>query len=319
MTWKSPHWLWALLTLPLVAAALVAWARDRRRSTHAYADPGLIDLRPSRRVRTLRYVAGVFALVAMTLGIVAMARPAMPTEGKEKRSTVVLAIDTSKSMLKDDLAPTRLAAAVDAAKRFLESAPKDAAIGFVTFAGGATVRVAPVTDRDEVRRALDNLPITEGTAIGDAITASLASIKGSGALAEVPESTEVSAARIFLLTDGANSAGSNPLDAVVEAANLKVPIYTVLLGNDPGRADALAPSDLLSTLANETGGVFTQSTSESDLARVFQDIGSSLASVRRLDEVTVWPVLGAIVALLLAALAVMASELRPSPVVLRAR
>jgi Ca-activated chloride channel family protein len=319
MTWKSAPWLWALVVIPFLAAALIAWARDRRRSGATYADPALIDVRPPRRVRVLRAVAAVMAILATTLGIVAMARPAKAIDGKEERSTVMIAIDTSKSMLKTDLAPTRLAAGVDAANRFLDAAPEDAAIGFVTFAGGATVRVPPVTDRDQVRDALKNLPITEGTAIGDAITASLSSIRSSGALLQTPESAQTSAARILILTDGANSAGSDPLDAAGRAAQLKVPIYTVLLGNDPGRADTLPPSELLGRLAGDTGGIYTQTITEADLGRVFEDIGTSLASVRRLEELTIWPVLGAILALLIAAGALAASELRPAPIVLRAR
>ncbi len=317
MIWRSPNWLWALLVLPFLAAAMVAWARDRARAGARYADPRLIDLTPPRGVRVLRIVAACLAVLATGFGILAMARPARSADGTEARSTIVLAIDTSKSMTKTDIPPSRLQAGVDAAKRFLDAVPKEAAIGFVAFAGNAVVRVSPVTDRDEVKNALNDLPITEGTAIGDAVLTSLSVIQGSGALAQVPESTDTSPARILLLTDGANSAGSPPLEAAARAAELRVPVYTVLLGNDPGRPDELSPSETLSALATQTGGVFTQSTSTEDLSRVFEDIGSALASVQRLDELTVWVVLAAIVALLLAAAAVAASELRPRPVAFR--
>ena len=317
MIWRSPHWLWVLLALPFLAAAMIAWARDRKRAGAAYADPRLINLTPSRRVRVFRIVAASLAVLATGLGVVAMARPARSAAGKETRSTIMLAIDTSKSMTKTDISPSRLEAGVDAARRFLKVVPKGAAVGFVTFANNAVVRVSPVTDRDQVNRALDNLPISEGTAIGDAVQASLSAIQGSGALAQVPESAETSPARILLLTDGANSAGSPPLDAAAHAAELRVPIYTVLLGNDPGRPNDLSPSETLSALAAQTSGIFTQSTSTQDLRRVFEDIGVSLASVRRFDELTVWVVLAAIVALLLAAVALAASEFRPRPVAAR--
>lgn len=46
MSWQSPNWLWALLLLPFLAAALVAWGRDRKRAAATYADPRLIDLTP---------------------------------------------------------------------------------------------------------------------------------------------------------------------------------------------------------------------------------------------------------------------------------
>lgn len=315
MTWKDPQWLWALLLLPVLAAALVAWSRDRSRASATYADPRLIDLRPPRRVRVLRTVAATLAVLATGMGIVAMARPAHSANAKEPRSTVMLAIDTSKSMTKTDLTPTRLAAGVQAARRFLAVAPKDAAVGLVTFDNGAKVRVAPTTDRGQVSRALDNLPIGEGTAIGDAVLAALSSIKGSGALAQAPQSSDTSPARILLLTDGANSAGSNPLDAASKATEARVPVYTVLLGNDQGRSGELSPTETLSALANQTGGVFTQSTSTADLKRVFEDIGVAVASVQRLDELTVYAVMAAILLLLAAAGAMAASEVTRPPAV----
>lgn len=317
MTWKNPGWLWTLAVLPIMAAAFVAWARDRNRAVTRYADPRLLDIRPTRRIRSLRAVAAVCAILATGMGIVAMARPARAVNGQETRSTIVLAIDTSKSMLDTDLTPNRLAAGVDAARRFLGVTPRTSAVGLVTFANGAVVRASPVTDRGEINKALNDLPIGEGTAIGDAVLASLTAIQGSGALSQVPESVETSPARILLLTDGANSAGSDPLEAAARAAALKVPIYTVLLGNDEGRPGELTPTETLTALANQTGGVFTQSTSTEDLRRVFEDIGVSLASVQRLDELTVYAVLAAILLLLLAAGAIAASELRPAPARLR--
>jgi Ca-activated chloride channel family protein len=310
VTWQSPQWLWALVVLPLAAVGLVAWARQRRRAGAAYADPRLLDLRPPRRVVVLRGVAAVLALLAAGLGIVALAEPSRSATGKEARSTIMLAIDTSKSMEKTDLSPTRLGAGLDAAKRFLDVAPRDAAIGIVTFSNGAIVRLSPVTDRDAARRVLEgDLPIGVGTAIGDAVQASLASIQSSGALSEAPVDAESSPARILLLTDGANSAGSSPLDAAGRAAELRVPVYTVLLGDDPGRPDELSPTETLSALANQTGGVFTQSTSTEDLRRVFEDIGVALASVERFDELTVYLVMAAILLLLGAAGALAASEM----------
>ncbi len=318
MTWRDPKWLWALLLLPVLVALLVAWGRDRRRAGAAYADPALLDIAPPRRVRTFRAVAAALAVLAAGFGIVAMARPAMEQESKEKRSTVMLAIDTSKSMEKSDISPTRLGAAVDAANRFLDAAPKDAAIGLVTFDAGARVRVAATTERQQVRDALKNLPIGVGTAIGDAVQASLQAVEASGVLRNLSPQAATSSARILLLTDGDNSFGSDPLAAAQRANDMKVPIYTVLLGNDPARPGQLSPTEILSTLANRTGGVFTQSTTKDDLVRVYSDIGTALASIQKLEELTVWPVLAAMLLLLMSAGLIAWSEVgggRARPVV----
>lgn len=311
MTWKSSEWLWALALLPIIAVALLLWGRDRRRARAQYADPRVLDISFPRSVSVLRTAAVVCGLLAAAAGIVAMARPSVALEGKERRSTVMLAIDTSKSMEKTDVTPSRLQAGVEAAKRFLEAAPKDAAIGFVTFDNGARVRVTPSTDRDAVVAALENLPIGVGTAIGDAIQTSLQSIQASGALATLPAAGEPSAARILLLTDGANSVGSDPVDAARRAQQLRVPVYTVQIGQDGSTAGGLSPVETLSAIANQTGGVFTQSTSTADLSQIYNDIGAALASVQRLEELTVWAVLAAVVSLLIGMALLALAELRP--------
>src|SRR5690606_2106949 len=106
-----PTWLWALLVLALLAAGLVAWARSRRDAARAWADPALMSVGPGRRARTMRAAAGVVALLAVGAGIVALARPSVETTERERRSTVVIALDVSDSMLKTDLAPSRLQSA----------------------------------------------------------------------------------------------------------------------------------------------------------------------------------------------------------------
>lgn len=311
MTWSDSKWLWALIVVPILGALLWAWGRTRRASSAAYADPALMDLTLPLRARVLRVVAAVLALLAVSSGILAMARPTTSRESKENRSTVMLAIDTSKSMEKTDVAPTRLAAAVEAANRFLDTAPKDAAVGFVTFDSGARVRVAPTTDRSAVRNALTTLPIGVGTAIGDAVQTSLQAIQASGALGTDPADASSSAARILLLTDGDNSWGSDPIEAAQRAADLRVPVYTVLLGDDPGRPGQLSPEETLSTLANQTGGVFTQSLSSEDLKQVYADIGTALASITKDEQLSVWFVLGTLLLLLLAAGTLALAEIAP--------
>ncbi|HJZ61824.1 MAG TPA: VWA domain-containing protein [Miltoncostaeaceae bacterium] len=311
MTWKSPEWLWALIALPLVVAGLVWWAKDRRRAVSAYADPRILNVGPTRRTRVLRAVAAVLALLSLVALTVAMARPSIDRTKKENRSNIIIAIDTSKSMQKTDISPSRLQAGVAAARKFLQVAPKDAAIGLVTFSNGSRVRVSPVTDRAAVSNALNNLPIGVGTAIGDALIASLSSLQGAGALSHLPPSSDQSPARILLLTDGANSAGSDPAAAAQRAKALRVPVYTMLLGDDQGRPDQLSPQETLSNIANTTGGIFTRSTTASDLKRVFSDIGSSIASERKLEELTAVFVLIALGLLVAAGGVLLISEVRP--------
>ena len=315
MTFQSPDWLWALLLLPVLAVGLVAWARGRRRAAARWAEPGVMAVTPRGRVPLLRAAAAVVALLAVGAGIVALARPSVEETRDEQRSTVMLTLDVSDSMLKTDLQPNRLGAAVDAAERFLDEAPDDTAVGVTTFADRASVLLAPTTDRDDVRRALDEIEGTRvGTALGEAVAVSLTALRAAGAVQEPPPADPSdSPGRVLVLTDGANSIrrATSPEAAAQRAASEGVPIYTILLGDDPGRPDQPLPAETLAAMATQTGGVFAQSTTSEDLRAVFADIGSIVAPVDELRELTVW-VAGIAIALMALA-AILAGLARPRP------
>jgi Ca-activated chloride channel family protein len=63
------------------------------------------------------------------------------------RTTVVLAIDISLSMRVNDVKPSRMEAAQDAAKLFLKDLPKRVEVALVTFAGSTQVAQAATLDR----------------------------------------------------------------------------------------------------------------------------------------------------------------------------
>ena len=94
------------------------------------------------------------------------------------------------------------------------------------------------------------------------MTTSLAALDAAGAIAETPPADPSdSAGRILVLTDGANSIrrATSPEAAAERAAELGVPVYTILLGNDPGRPDQPLPSETLAAMSTRTGGLFAQS------------------------------------------------------------
>lgn len=315
MTFQSEAWLWALLALPLLAGGLVLWARSRRRAAAEWAEPGVMAVTPGGTVPTLRAAAALVALLAVGAGIVAMARPSVEETRQEERSTVMITVDVSDSMLATDLQPNRLEAAVDAAERFLDEAPADTAIGITTFADRASVVLAPTTERDDVRRALDGVGRTRvGTALGEAVVVSLTALDAAGAVQDPPPADPSdSPGRVLVLTDGANSIrrATSPEAAAQRAAAEGVPLYTILLGDDPGRPGQPLPAETLAAMATQTGGVFAQSATADDLRAVFADIGSIVAPVDELRELTVWAVGAAIALMALAAL--LAGLARPRP------
>lgn len=295
VSFEHPAWLLALVVVPAAWAAILWRARAARRAARAYGDPRLVGAQ-DRLSHHLRTAALLTAALAIAVAPIALARPFAERSGTERRGVVVLAVDTSRSMTKTDLTPTRLAAALEAVRRFAEAAPDTTAIGFVAFASNARVVVAPTTDRDLLARTLArDLPVEEGTALGNAILTSLGSIQSAGVLEQIPDRAADSPGRILLLTDGDNSVNEEIVPVSIERAReLRVPVYTALLGNDAPRPGGPAPAERLATIATQTGGIFAQSLSTSDLSQVFTDIGGTLARVRRVDDLSHWAILGAL-------------------------
>jgi Ca-activated chloride channel family protein len=115
----------------------------------------------------------------------------------------MLAIDVSYSMNATDVTPSRLKAAQAAADRFLDIVPAGTRIGLVAFSGSAQVVTQPTSDHSLVRSAIDQLQLGPGTAIGEALYASLSQLHkvapGSAAAAS-PSRPPDSPARVILVT-----------------------------------------------------------------------------------------------------------------------
>jgi Ca-activated chloride channel family protein len=159
-------WLWALLVIPVLVVFAVRWERQRTHAATAFADPRVMAVGSDPSARLYRRIALGLAIVAAAMGPVALARPAMDTTEEKRQGAVMLAIDTSESMRKTDLAPDRLAAAREAANRFLDEAPQESLIGLVSFNDRAVVQVAPTLDRVAVRAARARRGMRPGPAPG---------------------------------------------------------------------------------------------------------------------------------------------------------
>ena len=296
LSFVDPGWL--LLLLAPVALLAVYVVLQQRRPEYAvrFTNLELLDKVAPKRPGWRRHVtAGVF-LFALAALIVAVARPTRDVQVPGERATVVMAIDTSLSMEATDVAPSRLEAAQEAANRFVELLPPSINLGLVTFNGTAQVAVAPTTDRDVVRRAVDGLELGESTATGDAIFASLDAIESmpdEGTDEPVP-------ARIVLMSDGTRTVGRSEGEASAAAIEADVPVSTIAFGTPNGTieyTDETTPPTIvpvpvdevsLQNIADATGGSFFTAASEAELSQVFEDIGSSVGYETEQREITPW-------------------------------
>ncbi len=289
MSFQWPFLSWAVL---LVLPALVAYAlfeRRRRASAREFTTAAMMPNVAPAPPRWRRYVPVALYISALACLLVALARPQTALSVPRERATVVLAMDSSRSMLATDIAPTRLRVAQRAAAAFLDRLPRRYQVGVVSFSGAARVLNRPTTDRVAARRALGAMVPQWGTAMGDGLDRALDSRPEPRAQTSPGRVPMV----ILLLSDGNNTKGLDPLEVAARARRAKVRIYTVALGTGrPSRAAGatrlIRPANerVLRAIADTTGGRFFSAPTEDRLTTVYRNLGSSIGLVREQQEVT---------------------------------
>jgi Ca-activated chloride channel family protein len=273
MTFTYP---WMLAVAAVVCLALALGYRALRRG-------GRRGLR--------RHVPPVLFLAALTLLLVAVARPEATVRIPRAAGTVVLAFDVSNSMTATDTTPSRLAAAQSAATGFVRAQPDTVDIGVVAFDQGALTTRTPTKNHDDVLAAIKRLHAAGGTSLGQAILASLAAIVGRPVSLPDPSSTDPlsskspalgywGSATIVLLSDGEDTGGPDAVAAAELAAGAGVHIETVGFGTVDGTtitvdgyqvATAL-DEDLLTQIAQTTAGSYHRAGSVASLDDIYRSL-----------------------------------------------
>ena len=244
----SPGLLVLLGLLPVIVATRIWILRRRRPAAMRYSSLSLVHEAMPRSSRIRRHLP--FALFVLALGslVLAVARPVSIVSVPAGQTTVILAMDVSRSMCSADIPPNRLLAAEAAAAQFIGRQGSTTQIGIVAFAGFAEIVQAPTTDQEVLLDVVQTLTTGRRTAIGSAILESLdaiAEVDKSVAPSETSDSTQPAPAPvpagafapaiIVVLTDGASNAGPLPVDAAQQAAARGVRVYTIGFGtSDPG-------------------------------------------------------------------------------------
>jgi Ca-activated chloride channel homolog len=333
VTFERPFLLLTLLLVPLAVALYVL--AERRRMRYAIRFTNVDVLAGVVRGRIWRqYVPPVLFLLALAALCVGMARPQRTTLVPKDRATVILVVDVSRSMEAKDVKPSRIGAATDAVRTFLDKVPDRLQVGLIAFAGDPAVAAPPTTDHSLVRDALRTLewyPSFGGTAIGDALAEAVrlgqeAVGSGNGNLASAttaaPTVRTHGLVSILFLSDGAQTRGQLlPLEGADRAKAAGIPVYTVALGTPNGtlqfgfsrppqgfpggfgqgrRVPVPPDPETLRAIADRTGGQFFAARSAKSLQAAYSKLGSRLGRKPGKTEVT-YGFLAAAAGLLIAA------------------
>jgi len=307
MSFLRPFLLWFGL-LP-VLLLIGYWLLQRRCRV---ADPRRALMLQRAGARTSgwrRHLAPLLLLAACGVLVVTLAGPTVMLTLASEQQTLVLALDASGSMEARDIAPNRLQASQAAAKALVRSLPRRVRVGVVSYADTPQLVQPPTLQHDDVLAAIDRVRLAGGTAIGDAILLSLATLfpgPGSGnaaasaafgrghgeATPERPGSYR--SAAIVLLTDGQNSSGVNPLEAARIVAARGVKVYAigfgtqngVLVGPENTAVQVGLDEETLQGIASTTGGEYFHAASGTELRQIYAGLQSRLVVGREETEVS---------------------------------
>jgi Ca-activated chloride channel family protein len=304
-------WRLAFLAAPVVLfIAYVLVQRARRRVAIRFTSVELLASVAPRRPGWQRHIPAAVLLVALVALILGLAQPVRAVRTPRQRATVMLTLDTSGSMVADDVAPTRLAAAQLEARRFVDALPPGVQVGLVSFNTAAAELVPPTTDRSTITAAIDGLQASGGTATADAIQLDL------GAIAALPPAAggKPAPAAIVLMSDGSPTIGRgglSPTDAVTAAAaaakQAHVPISTIAFGTQEGSIvvrgqTAPVPSDpaAMAQIATLSGGHTFTAQSAGQLKAVYQQIGRAVGYDVHHRNISAWFTTAALLAAVVA-------------------
>ena len=244
------------------------------------------------RTNWTRHIPALLALLALAALLIALARPERTVAAEQRQAMVVMVTDVSGSMRATDVQPTRLSAAKQAGHALVDKLPRDFRLGLVGFSHVASQLVEPTTDKQRIGAGIDGLTrAAEPRWATASRSASRRRARRSPTSSACPQRLP---AAIVLLSDGANTAGTeDPITVAERARELRIPIYTVALGTAGGtiehtRRDGTTwtepvPPDVgtLQEIARESRGRFYQAADAQRLTDIYRSLGTRLATRQR--------------------------------------
>ncbi len=304
MSFASPIMFLTLLVVPLLVVGYLLLLRRRARRQGELGTMGFLQTRSGKPLGWRRHVPPAVFLLGLVVLLVGLTRPQTTIDFPHREGTVILAFDISNSMAASDIAPTRLVAAKTAARSFVEHQPSSIRIGVVDFNDAAFVLQQPTHVKKDVIAAIGRLGTPSGgTALGQGILTSLGAIAGKPltldpqALAQgakQPNVPFVGSATVVLLSDGENTARTDPVALADVAAQAGVRIDPIGLGSARGAVVSIGgfqiatqlDADLLRQVATTSNGTYFQARYAAALTKVYSSIDLKLTVEGRKHEVT---------------------------------
>src|SRR5881296_3082120 len=254
MTFGAPQWLWGLLLIPLLVALFVRAERRGLRRLQEFVSARLLSQLAGTVNRPRRIIRFALQLLGLSLAVVSLAQPHWGytfEDVKRKGLDLLIAVDTSRSMLSNDVQPNRIERVKLAVQDLINELQGDR-VGLIAFAGRAFLQAPLTIDYDAVVEAINDLDtktIPEGgTNISSAIALAMQSF-GKSAIGN---------RAVIIFTDGEELSGDAPKTAK-DAADAGVRIFTVGVGTPQGSLIPITGDDGETSFVKDSAGQVVKS------------------------------------------------------------
>ncbi|APY08280.1 BatB protein [Winogradskyella sp. J14-2] len=274
-------WFWTLLVIPVVILLYVLLQVWRRSTQKKFADSHLLSrLSPNHSLfkSVLKVVVLCAAFGCLSLALV---NPKIGTKLETVRSQgvdIVFAVDVSKSMLAEDIAPNRLEKSKQLVREIINSLASDR-VGIIAYAGKAFPQLPITTDYASAKMFLQNMNTdmlsSQGTAIHEAIQ-----------LAKTYYDDDEQTNRILIIISDGEDHGGEAVDIAEEASDEGIKILTVGVGNTKGGPIPIKRNGVVLNYKKDSNGetVITR-LDESTLRKIAEETTGVYINGSNTDEV----------------------------------
>jgi Ca-activated chloride channel family protein len=288
MRFGSPEYFWFMVCIPLLVGLFILVHQWKQAALKRFASLSLMKRLTPEKILQQQVLKWALFLAFVFFAVFSLARPRFGVKMEifeRKGVDVIVALDISKSMLAEDIAPSRLERAKFEIAKFIDLLKGDR-VGLIVFAGESFVQCPLTLDYGAAKMFLNVVTTewvqTQGTAISDAIAQAIEAFRSQKNKSKV----------LIILSDGEDHTGDVE-SAAKKAAQHKIKIYTVGLGSESGvpiplnqgKGNVLYKKDasgnlvmtrlnslMLEKVAMEGGGKYFHAGTNLDLPGIYQEI-----------------------------------------------
>ena len=243
-------YFYLLFIIPVVVVLFLLLLVWKKRTQKKFANTELLKRLTPNRSYNKGGIKLVVFILAMALLVIGLVNPKIGTKletVKREGVDIVFAVDVSKSMLAEDIAPNRLEKAKRLVSEIINQLASDR-IGIIAYAGQAYPQLPITTDYGAAKMFLQSMNTdmltSQGTAIDQAIELATTYY----------DDAEQTNRVLFIISDGEDHSEGSTIDAVEDAADEGIIIYTIGVGKEKGAPIPIKRNGILESLKKDSQG-----------------------------------------------------------------